>query len=836
MELFRRLAYLLRRRQFDRDLEDEMRFHLEMRAAHSGASAARRRFGSVALLQEESRDAWGWTALEAWLADLRHAMRALRRNPAFTAVAILTLALAIGAGTAVFSVVHAVLFRPLPFATPDRIMTLWTKWDRHPQDRSVVSWPLYRDWQSQAPSFESMAVHIGDAVRITVNGEPAFMEGRRVSGSFFRVLGVQPILGRAFLPEDERVSAGPSMILSYDLWQRLGGDRNLIGHTVRFDRDTFTVVGVMPRGFAFPANSEYYTPFAADDNRNTDNTYYLRVIGRLQPGASVAAAQSEAEAIAARRAKGLGAHVVPLRDDIVGDARRALLVLLAAIACVFLIACANLAGLLLARVTARSREFALRLSLGAGRWRLARCVLAESVLLAVAGGAIGIAAAHAIVRAFVAVDPIHLPRVHEIAVSPQVLLTAIAAALVTGLLFGSGPALRAGRSSLAPDLARAGHGLRGVLAAAQLAAAVVLLIGAGLLLRSFLLRVSVPLGFRPEGALGVELPWSTNRRIDDLLGRLAALPGVQAAGAATAFPHHPAGTSCDDCLEIEGSPKSAAHRDVGLMVATPDFFRAVGMTLLRGRYFTASDAPEAPKVAIVSEALARRDFPGRDPLVARVKWGGDWATIVGVVASAKGFGVAGDPMPVVYFPRGQHEWGNGVHVLVRTNVPPASLAAAVRREIRAWQPRLIIGKLDTVENLMAEAVAVPRFYLVLLGSFAALALAVSAVGIYGTVNYAVARRTREIGIRMALGAQRADVLGSVFRNGLRLAASGLAIGLIGAWISTRALQSLLFGVRPTDPAAFVLGSLVLVVAVVLACVFPARRATRVDPVEALRQD
>jgi predicted permease len=365
-----------------------------------------------------------------------------------------------------------------------------------------------------------------------------------------------------------------------------------------------------------------------------------------------------------------------------------------------------------------------------------------------------------------------------------------------------------------------------------------LLIGAGLLLRSFVARVSVPLGFRPEGVLGADLPWSVHKNIDDLLGRLRALPGVEAAGAATAFPLDPAGTTCDECLEIEGRPKEQSRpSSTGFMVATADYFRAAGMELKRGRFFTAGDGKDAPKVAVISEALARRDFPGQDPIGRRVRWGTpEWDTVIGVVGNVKGFGVSGEPVPVVYFPHGQASWGNGVEVLVRTAVPPLSLAGAVRKEMRAWNKRMIIGKFDTLDNLLAEAVAVPRFYMLLVAGFAVLAMVVSAVGVYGTVNYSVSRRTREIGIRMALGAERGDVLAMVLGQGLWLAAAGVALGLAGAWVSTRGLETMLFGVQPTDGVAFAAGAGVLALAVVLACYFPARRATRVDPLVALRHE
>jgi putative ABC transport system permease protein len=853
-ELWRRLLILLRWRQYDRDLEEEMRFHLEMKAEESGSAEAHRQFGNATLLREDVRQAWGWAALEAWAADVKYAFRSLQKNPGFTAVAVLTLMLGIGASTAVFSVVHAVLLRPLPYPDAGRLAMIWEKREHRGEDRVVVSYPIFQDWKRQSGSFEQMGVYVGDSVRTTENGEPTYIDGAMFSAGTFRALGVQPRIGRTFLPEEERRNGPKVMVLSHELWQRLGGDRKLVGKTVQFDRETYTITGIMPKGFAFPSTAEYWVPFAGDDPRN-DGSHYLRVVGRIQSGVTMAQAQSEMRAIAARlqaahpkENEGIGANVVPLLEQTVGEARRALLVLLGAVACVLLIACANIANLLLVRATARRREFALRLSLGAGRWRIARWLLTESVMLAVVGGAFGVAASYWLLRAFVALDPIHLPRIHDVAIDGTVLLYAVGAAIVTGLLLGLAPALHASAPDLgnwlkegpgAPGAGEFGKNRgRSLLAAAQIALAVTLLITGGLLLRSFVARVSVPLGFRPEGVLAVDLPWSVRDRVDELLTRLRSLPGVQAAGAATAFPLDAAGTSCGGCLEIEGRPKERGReRDTGYMVATAEYFAAAGMPIRRGRSFTAADRPDGPKVVVINEALARRDFANQDPLGRRLRWSsGDWATIIGVAANVKGFGVAGDPMPSLYFRNGQESWGNPVQVLVRTTVPPASLAGAVRKEIRTWNKRLIIGKLATMETMLEESVAAPKFYMMLVAGFALLALVVAAVGVYGTVNYSVARRTHEIGIRMALGAARRDVLGMVFGQGLSVTAAGLALGLAGAWASTRVLENLLFGIKPSDGVAFACGSGVLVIAVLLACWFPARRATRVDPLEALRHE
>ncbi|MBS1857408.1 MAG: ABC transporter permease, partial [Acidobacteria bacterium] len=726
---WRRLVYLFRRRQFDRDLEEEMRFHLDMKARDGGESAARRQFGNVALLQEDSRQAWGWGRVEAWLADVKYALRALRKEPGFTAVAVLTMMLGIGASTAVFSVVHAVLLRPLPFPQPSRLAMIWETREKGGGDRVVVSYEIFRDWRDQSQSFEQMGVFVGDAVRTETNGEPALIDGAAVSGGVFRALGVRPMLGRTFVAEEERRGAPNVMVLSYGLWQRLGGGRDIVGRPVRFDREAFTVVGVMPRGFEFPPAAEFWCPFIPDESRR--GQHELRVIGRLKAGVTTAQAQTEMQTVAARLRQahpgedaGIGANVVPLLEQTVGEARQALLVFMGAVGCLLLIASANVANLLLVRIAGRRRELALRLALGASRWRIARWLVTESVLLTAAGGALGVAASYWLVRAFVALDPIHLPRIQEVAVEGTVLLYGVASSVVTGILLGIAPALRASAPNLgnwlkegpgAPGGGELGRNrARTVLAAAQIALSVTLLIGAGLLLRSFVLRVSVPLGFHPEGVLAVDLPWSARQHVDDLLGRLRVLPGVQAAGAATAFPLHAAGSSCGGCLEIEGGPKQQ-DRNVGYMVATAGYFAAAGMAIRRGRAFTAEDRVDGPHVVVINEALARRDFPDQDPIGRRLRWSGDdWATVIGVAGNVKGFGVAGDPMPSVYFRNGQSAWGNGVQVLLRTAVPPASLAGAVRKEIRAWNRRLMIGRIETMEAMLAESVVVPRFYMMLI--------------------------------------------------------------------------------------------------------------------------
>lgn len=859
-EFWRRLVFLVRQRQLDRDLEEEMRDHLERKAERNRAAgmpadeagyAARRQFGNATLLKETSRDAWGWGPLERLAQDIRHSVRTLRNNPGFTAVAVLTLASGIGANTAVFSVVNAVLFRPLPFRDPGRLAMIWEKWHKRGEERVVVSPLQFNAWKEQSRSFERMAAIRFYGAIATLAEEPVEISAMQVSGEFFDVLGVKPAFGRTFSREEQSDAGARVAMIGHGLWLRLGGDPRLVGKTVQLNREPYTVVGIMPRGFDFPYESEVWFTLPPGEMARQETTHFLRVVGKLKPDASFAQVRSELDTIATRLRQAypqhnpvIGVSVVPLHEQIVGERRRALLVLLGVVACVLLIACANVANLLMARATGRRREIALRLALGASRWRVVRYLLTESVLLALAGGAVGLAAAWCAVRVFVAYDPIKLPRVQEIAIDGSVLLFAFVVAVSTGILFGLIPALRLSRPDLNQTLKdgasshTAGERNRGrsALAVAQVALAIVLLIGAGLFLRSFLRRISVPLGFRPDGVLAVELPWSVNRRLDPLLERLGALPGVVRAGAGTAFPNNAAGTSCS--IGIEGQPKASGQELMaGRITVTPDYYAAAGMELRKGRFTAAADTANAPLVAVINEALARRYPLGQDPIGRHLKaCDGRFVTIVGVTGNVKGFGVDGDPMPTFYLPYQQGSWNNPVHVLLRTAVPPASLAGTVRKEIRARNKGIIIGKLVPIEDLLSESVAVPRFYMLLVVAFGALAATLAAVGVYGVISYSAAQRTHEIGVRMALGAERRDVLRMILRQGLALILAGVALGLACAWASTHVLASLLFQVQPGDALSFTGAAVLLIAAGLAACYIPARRATKIDPMRALRYE
>ena len=850
-----------RRRYWDeeraRELEDYLEIETEENMARGmspgeARHAAHQKLGNITKIREEifKMNSLGW--LESFWEDLCLAVRKLVRTPSFTLIALLTLALGIGANTAIFSIVYAVLIRPLPFKDPGRLVMLWETMGKQSDKRVVVSPANFRDWKEQSQTVEHMTALWWYGSTITINGEPTDIPAVRVTSDFFDALGVMPARGRPFSTEEQRHDGFRVAILSDSLWRRLGGDPGVVGKTVELNREPHTVVGIMPPGFNSPFNDDAWFPLPPGALGDRRGDHYLRVLGRLKPGVSLGEAQSEMDTIAARQRKAYPetngdaeVNVVSLLEQTVGEVRRALLVLMGAVGCLLLIACANVASLMLARAATHKREFALRRAMGASRARLVRYVLGESILLAMAGGGLGVVLAYLGVQAFVAIDPVKLPRIQEVAVNPRMLLFTLFVAVVTGILFGLAPALRSSKPELNEELKEGSERQcgkpsrsrgRSALAVVQVALSVVLLTGAGLLLRSFVRRVSVPLGFRPDGALTVALPWSVNSQIDQLLERLRALPGVQSAGAATTFPNTPPGTSSG--IEIEGRPATSGEElRAGATLVTTDYFRAAGMILREGRFIAASDTATAPRVAVINEALARRYFPGKDPLERQISRGDHvWFTIVGVAANTKGFGVDGDPEPTIFFSRQQEYWGNGVSVIIRTAVPPASLASEVRREIRSWNKNIVIGRLAPIDDLLSESVTVPRFYMMLVLAFAALALTLAVVGVYGLLNYSVQNRTHEIGVRMALGAERVDVLEMVLGHGFTLIMTGVLLGLAGAWASTRALESMLFQVHARDAVTFIAASLVLVVVGLLACYIPARRATKVDPMVALRYE
>ncbi|MCW5556930.1 MAG: ABC transporter permease [Verrucomicrobiae bacterium] len=827
------------------------------------------------------------------MTNLKFALRQLLKNPGFTAVAVFTLAFGIGANTAIFSVINGVLLRPLPYPEPDRLVMLW---ERHPQrgvEQEAVTPPNYADWKAQSRAFEQMAYWNG-VEPVNLVAKDGVEKARRayVESSLFPVLRAAPLLGRAFLPEEDQYQGNPVAILSHELWQRrFGGDPDVLGQTLTLgavNGREFTIVGVMPPGFRFPDNCDLWLPSGWNgvpgDRRGG---HWLSVIARLKPGVSLAQARTEMSGIQAwleqqyREAFiGSDVAVVPLIEQTVGrTAQRALWVLWGVVAGVLLIACANVANLLLARAAGRRKEIALRAALGASRWQIARQLLTESVLLSLAGGGVGVLLAIGGLRLFVAAAAHQIPRLQNVALDGSALMFTLVVAVLTGVLFGLAPAWQFSRPDVHEVLKDTGRGgsagrrvgrMRNALVVSEIALSLVLLLGAGLMLQSFARLAWMDRGFNPEHLLTAQIDfhdtgfggWTqpTNTRphvpLHELMERLRQHPGIQAAGAVTALPAQSGGPPGQPIL-IEGRPATGLDdlpKTEGYAV-TPDYFRALGVPLLRGRDFTEADQLRAPRVRIINETFARRYFPNEDPIGKRLAapdpnnplqpagrapwdppdWPGPWCEIVGVVADIKNFSLHPEPGPQAFVPYWQSPLYDPV-LVIRAIGDPAALAAVVRGETKAVSAALPAPTIRTMDQVIAETVTQPRFHSGLLGLFAALALMLAAIGLYGLLAYAVTQRTQEIGIRLALGAQQRNVLALVIGQGMKLALLGAGIGLVLALALTRLLRTLLYEIHPSDPATFGGVSVLLLGIALLACWLPARRAARVDPGVALRAE
>jgi putative ABC transport system permease protein len=800
--------------------------------------------------------------------DLLYALRRLRQAPGFTLVAVATLALGIGANGAIFSVVHAVLLRPLPFEEADRLVLVSQTWKG--EKAGVYSPQNFLDVEKDARSFESLAAYDTTGVTLTGRGEPGRIEGVDVSTSFFDLLRVRPAYGRFFVAGENETGHTKVAVLGDRLWrQRFGADPAIVGQTVQLDRDRYTVVGVAPAGFSFPQGSDVWRPLEYDTRfrSNSRGAWYLGVIGRLRPGVSVAQAREEVATIHARLAKaypdadeGVGGTVVSLHESLVGESRRALLVLLGAVGLVLLIACVNVANLLLARMAARETELAVRTAMGAGRARLMRQLLTESLTLAVLGGAAGILLASFSLDALLALQPAGMPRMGEVRVDRAVVAFAAVLSLATGLLFGAFPALQMLRRPTAQSLREGGRGmlsgrghrLRSGLVVGQMALAMMLLAGSGLLLRSFDQLRRVDPGFRADKVLTfrISLPDSaygeeTQRAAfyATLLDRLAALPGVRTAGGIMGIPL--GGIRFNLSFEVKGRPPLPPARQPSMEIrpVTPDYFQAMGIPVLRGRAFNRGDGADTPQVAVITESAARKYFPGEDPIgkfitlgwgrgEGKPKVGGE---VVGIVGDVKDRSLAGEKQPEMFVTYAQMPV-DMMDVVLRTSISARALLPAAEKVVHSLDPELPIARAATLEEVVARSISEPRFYMVLLGAFAAMAVFLAALGIFGVLSYAVVQRSREIGIRVALGAHPSDVLRMVMGQAARLAGIGVLAGLAGAVLLSRAIASLLFELSPTDPVT--LGSMAAVLAAValLASYLPARRATHVDPLVALRSE
>jgi putative ABC transport system permease protein len=806
--------------------------------------------------------------------DLRYAIRALRKSPAFTIVALATLALGIGANTAIFSVVNAVLLRPLPFPDSGRLVAVYQTLPGKGVTTAGVSYLNFADLAGRAGSFDQLgAIRMHDFT-LSGAGEPALVVAGTVTGGVFPLLRTRPLLGRGLAASDDAPDAAPVAVLSERLWrERFGADPAAVGKTVRLDERVFTVVGVMPSAFRSPPDrppAELWTALVQDpvftDLRQKRGGHYLTVVGRLKSGVALAGAEAELATVAAGLAKqypreneGWGVRIVPLAESLVAGVRTALWVLLGAVSLVFLIACVNVANLMLVRSSARSRELAVRTALGAGRGRLARQLVTEALVLGLAGGALGVALAVAGMRALRAWLPADLPRVSEVGIDARVLVFSFFASLVATLVFGAGPSLAGGRANLSAALREGSAGagesgnrrrLRRLLIVGETAFSFVLLVGAALLIRSFVRLQEVPLGFRPAGVLtaGMSLPRTQYTEPDQwrtfygsLVDRLRSEPGVESAAAALPLPL--AGGGLNFAFSIEGRSDdggSANDRTANYTAATPDYFRVLGVPLVAGRAFDDRDAAAAPRVCVVSSAFARRYFPGEDPLGRRLVFGFKEPVareIVGVVGDVKRDGLALPSQPEMYVPFVQDPWW-AAYAIVRTagGGDPERLASAMRADVKALDPTLPIESVAPMRQFVDDSVAQPRFRTTLLGLFGAAALLLAVLGIYGVISYSVGRRTREVGIRLALGAAPADVRRMVLGEGLALVGVGLGLGLAGALLATRYLSSLLFEVSRLDAGSWIAVAALLLLAGLAASWLPARRATRVDPVSALRAE
>lgn len=813
--------------------------------------------------------------MQSVVRDVRLGLRGLARRPGFAAAAVLTLALGIGAATIIFSVVNAVLLRPLPFPRPERLVQVW---ETEPgRDDRRASPADYLDWRAESRTFASLASYDLRAGNLVGAGEPERVRYATVSANFFRTLGVMPARGRAFRDDDDAVVGARPVVLGRGLWlSRFGGDPGILGRTVTLDDERLTVVGVMPAGFAFPDDAALWVraPFdvpelkslpADFDIRTMRDAWYFRVIGRLAPGASRADAQAEMDVIARRLREahpvtnqGAGIRLVPLHEQMVAGARQMVLLLFGAVALVLLIACSNVANLVLAQASGRTRALAVRTALGASRGRLVRQLLAESVALALVSGVAGVALAGVGVGALGRLIPQALLPAGQVRLDATVLAFSLAASLATAALFGAAPALVASRISLRAWTTERGSGggggrvgtrVRGALVVAEVALAVILVAGAALTLQSLGRLAAVDPGFRPEGLVSakVSLPGAGGsdrpaaaRFYLDAAERVAEVPGVTGAAVALAGPVE-SGPGAG--LRVEGRANAPGTLpNIAWQVVSPGYFEAARIRLLRGRTFDERDRGDAAPVAVVNEATARRYFPGEDPLGRRINTGldglGVWVTVVGVVADTRNEGLAQATSPEMFRPLGQpvHFGGEEMLLLARSAAAPATLAPALRRAVGAARPGVAVYDVHAGADLVHGFTRTPRFLLLLLGAFAAVALVLGAVGIYGVAAFAVSQRRREIGVRIALGAQRRAVFGMVLRGGLRSVAVGLGLGLAGAVAATGLLRRVLYGIGALEPWTLAVVTAVAAAVAVAATAGPAARAARVDPAGVLREE
>jgi predicted permease len=871
---FMRIAGLFGQEQQDRELAEELESHLQLhiddnvRAGMKPEEARRQailKLGGVTQTAEEYRRRRGIPMLEDFWNDLRYGARGLLRQRAFTVVALLTLALGIGANTAIFSIVNGVLLRPLPFPDADRVLILYETIKG--VGVTAISVPNLRDWQQQNTVFEAIAAYERTAFSLE-NGDGAErLRGLRVEASYFDVLGIKPLIGRTFLKGEDEAGKERVVVLSYPVWRdRFASDAGVLNKTIQVNGQKYSVIGVMPPALSATLHAQIWSPLVFPEGEKTARgAHDYFALGRLKPGVSLEHARQQMNVIAARLEQqypnvqsGRGAEFSKYEEEIIGNVRRPLLILMAAVAFVLLIACTNVANLLLARAANRQREIALRIGLGASRLRLLRQFITEGVLLAVVGEAIGIAVAWAGLRLFANLAFMFLPRSKEITLDLRVLGFTVLISLLTGIIFGVTPAAQALRTNVQDALKDGGKGsaqgfggswLRNLLVVAEVAATFTLLIGAGLLVKSFARLQSVDPGVKPDNVLTAKISPAQERYSDansivrfhkEVLERVTALPGVEAAGISSHLPVEEFGTN--GFVAVEGKTYPTGQEPlVELRVVSPDYFRVMGISLLRGRLFSDRDPKDAPPGVVINETMAQTIWPGEDPIGKRVSgkplWQG-WVPVIGVVADMKNMGLTQPPSPEFYFDYMRAGPGllSNVTLAVRSSLDPGVLAAAMQREVKAVDPSQPIYDVRTMHAVLNDTVADRRLSMTLIGAFAALALVLAVVGIYGVMSYTVARQTRDIGIRLALGAQKTDIHKLVLGRGAMLAVAGIVIGLAISFWLTRLMAGLLFNVSTTDPATFVAISMLLLAVAILACYIPARKAVKVDPLIALRYE
>jgi len=806
--------------------------------------------------------------------DLRYAIRVLLKSPVFTLVAVVTLALGIGVNSAIFSVVNAIVLRPLPYADSEKLMVVWGNLHKTGLEEIEISALEFRDFREQCQAFEQIAAYSTDGFNLTGVDQPERLRGAAISANLFSTLGLQPRLGRDFLADEDKAGNDDRVILSYALWQRrFGGDPAAVNKTIQLDGRTVTVVGVMAADVHFPdKDAELWIPLAFTPDlleENNRGSHFLNVIARLKPSVTQAQAQADLDTVTARLTRehsstyrgGFSTTVRPLHEELVGNLRRAMLVLLGAVGLVLLIACANVAHLRLASATSRYREFAIRAALGASRARVVRQFLTESILLSLIGGGVGLGLAVWVVRALVFLMPKDTPRLQEIKLDYDVVLFTFGTSLLTGIIFGLAPAFQAARTNLNDVLKEAGRGgtdtskrltLRNLLVVSEFALSLVLLIGAGLMIKSLLRLQEVKPGFDSNKLLTMRIALPSPKYekfeqshafFEQLFDRLQARPDVKSVGAINLLPFGGGGGDRSFSIEDQPAAPGQLRPDEQVRFVTPSYFSTMGIPLLSGRDFTRRDLPDTPPVAIVNNAFARKFWPNGNAMGKRISFSANnpkWYEIVGVVGNVKHRGLDIADSPEIYIPAFQPLFAGGnvssLYLAVRTVNDPAAVANTMRSEVAAIDRDQPVASLMTMDQRISDSVAPRRFNMFLLGLFATLALVLAGIGIYGIMAFSVVQRTHEIGVRMALGASASDVLKLILRNGFKLALIGIVVGLLVAFAATRVLSTLLFGVSATDPTIFLIDALLLALVALAACLVPAMRATKIDPLISLRYE